>query len=120
MPGATEWKKGQSGNPAGSKPRSYNAHELRDLCRQHTQKAVETLIALMDCNSPAVQQRAADSILDRAWGKPSQAIEMTGSEGGPLQVTSLVDVIRCAAAAEIKEREGKEKEKEDEEDDGTP
>jgi hypothetical protein len=57
--------------------------EVRDLARQHTEAAIGTLVALMRHakTPPAARISAASILLDRAWGKPAQALEHTGPEG---------------------------------------
>ncbi len=82
------FKKGESGNPSG-RPKIVMAdgRSLRDLAREHTVAAVETLVRVMkDEEAPhAAQVQAASNILDRGWGKAAQAVELTGAEGGPVQ-----------------------------------
>lgn len=83
-----KFQKGQSGNPSG-RPKIVMAdgRSLRDLAREHTVAAVETLVRIMtdDEAPPAAQVQAASNILDRGWGKASQAVELTGAEGGPVE-----------------------------------
>ena len=51
--------------------------EIRDLARQHTRAAVETLVSVMeDPKSPAAARvAAANALLDRGNGKPTRHIE---------------------------------------------
>ena len=83
-----KFQKGQSGNPSG-RPKIVMAdgRSLRDLAREHTVAAVETLVRIMTDEGapPAAQVQAASNILDRGWGKASQAVELTGAEGGPVE-----------------------------------
>ena len=71
--------KGQSGNPGG---RPKAAIDVRDLARTHTKAAMDALVDCMEHEDGAVRVSAARTILDRAWGKPSQAI--AASVHGPL------------------------------------
>jgi len=68
--------KGCSGN-AGGRPRVIQ--HIQDLARQHTAEAIETLAEIMkDKDSPsAARVGAATALLDRGWGKPRQAIEVS-------------------------------------------
>lgn len=70
--GLNGWKKGESGNPSG---RPKVVQELRELAREHTATALNTLIELMQ-NDPngKVRLEAANSVLDRGYGKPSQSV----------------------------------------------
>jgi hypothetical protein len=60
---------GKSGNPGG-RPKEVEA--VRELARQHTGEAIQTLAAIMrDGKEPAAARvRAAEYVLDRGWGRP--------------------------------------------------
>ncbi len=48
---------------------------VASLAREHTEAAIKTLVNLMlTAEENAVKKAAADSLLDRGWGKPAQAI----------------------------------------------
>src|SRR4051812_43432838 len=82
---------GQSGNPAGRAPVNK---ELRDLARQHMPQAIETLAALMSDRlvAPAARIAAANSLLDRGYGKPVQ--EVTGADGVPLLGDIIIRLVK--------------------------
>lgn len=73
--------KGQSGNPGGM---HKGTAELKALARQHAPAAIETLASIMHdlAAPPPARVAAANSLLDRGFGKPVQ--EVTGADGGPL------------------------------------
>ena len=54
---------------------------IRSLCRAYTEESIRHLAAIMRQreDSPAARVQAADSLLDRGWGKPPQA--HTGEDG---------------------------------------
>lgn len=56
---------------------------IRDIARQYTDEAIEALVTVMrDVDAPsAAVIGAANSILDRAYGKPSQMVEGAGENG---------------------------------------
>lgn len=58
------WGKGQSGNPGG-RPKGIAAK-----AREHTDKALDVLVAGMGDEDPRVRVSAAKEVLDRGWGKP--------------------------------------------------
>jgi hypothetical protein len=82
--------KAQSGNPGG-RPKALI--EVQALAREHSPTAIATLAKIMEDDEvpPAARVAAANSILDRAWGKPPQALHHTGEDGGPVQVQHNVD-----------------------------
>ena len=77
------FQKGQSGNPGGM---PQGMAELKAAARALTPLAMQTLggIAADPEAPPAARVAASTAILDRGWGKPSQAIG--GAEDlGPVQ-----------------------------------
>jgi Family of unknown function (DUF5681) len=75
---------GISGNPGG---RPKEVGHVRELAREHTEEAIRTLAAIMqDGKEPAAARvRAAESLLDRAWGRA----EMTANVKLPRDVRDL-------------------------------
>ena len=71
------FKPGKSGNPGG-RPATLAA--MQELARTHTEAAIEALVLALADDKQRVA--AASVLLDRAWGKPAQAI--TGADGKPL------------------------------------
>lgn len=70
--------KGKSGNPQG-RPKTLTAdgRALSDIAREHTEVAVGTLVSVMrEGESDAARVSAANSLLDRAWGRPKQEIDV--------------------------------------------
>jgi len=69
--------KGESGNRSG---RPAVIVKVRDLARQYTADAIQTLVSIMkDTESDAGPRvRAAEALLDRGWGKPSQPLDHQG------------------------------------------
>ena len=50
--------------------------DIRSLARSHTKTAIKTLVGVMNQTetSPAARVAAANSLLDRGWGKPPQSL----------------------------------------------
>jgi len=80
------FKKGQSGNPKG-KGAPWN---IIERAREIGPKAIDMIVTIMDdvTAEPRVRLDAAKYIVDRGYGKPYQAIELTGTDKGPLRVVS--------------------------------
>jgi hypothetical protein len=88
------FKKGQSGNPGG---RPKAVAEVQELARQHTTDAVQTLVSIMTDpkSAPAARVSAANSLLDRGYGKPPQHQHITGADG-PQYVVRLPEPCKTA------------------------
>jgi hypothetical protein len=89
--------RGQSGNPGGrpKRPKTIEARrviaDMKAAARELTQQAIDTLAAIMnDPKAPAAARvSAATAILDRGHGKPTQAVEMSGRDGGPIETADV-------------------------------
>jgi hypothetical protein len=70
--------------------------ELKDLAREYTAQALETLVGVMTgSESDAARVSAAKEVLDRGYGKASQVI--SGNEdGGPVEITTRIELIGIA------------------------
>ena len=60
--------------------------EIRSLARAHTKTAISALVGIMNQKKapPAARVSAANALLDRGWGKPTQP--HTDDEGGPVKL----------------------------------
>ncbi len=77
---STSWKPGQSGNPSG---RPKLVEEVRDLARQHSPRAIERLVELMEADSGTTAVAACKELLDRGYGRAPQYIEQTIDDNRP-------------------------------------
>ena len=79
----TPFKPGNSGNPGG---RPKIPEEVKTMARAASPKAMRALIAILDDENsrPPDIIRAAEAIINRAYGTPQQSIELTGVAGGPI------------------------------------
>ena len=76
-----KWKKGQSGNPAG-RPKLPNLQEIlaKVLGDEKDEKsAAEAILAAMRSKAIRGDVRAAELLLDRAYGKAKLDIDIEGS-----------------------------------------
>lgn len=100
---ATRWKPGQSGNPGGVTNRAL-AEATRRLAREHAPDAMQRVIDLMRSPDDRVALAAANSVLDRALGKPTHS-EWTPQDtqpGGQKLVITVVPSPAPPTEAELK------------------
>jgi hypothetical protein len=76
------WKKGESGNPNG---RPKKLPELRELLanvlgdEKDGKTAAEAILMALRAKAAKGDVRAAELLLDRAYGKPKQDVDLSGS-----------------------------------------
>jgi len=81
-------KRGGARPGAGRKPGKLGAAKraLSEMAKDHAETALQTLVHIATKGEgEAARVSAANAILDRAYGKPPQALEHTGPNGGPIQ-----------------------------------
>ena len=85
------FKPGQSGNPGGWSKADAQAHaEFVELARSKSGAALMKLAQIMLKGNGAAAVRAAEVLLDRAWGKATQRTELTGVDGAALSGPPIV------------------------------
>jgi hypothetical protein len=65
--------------------------EIRSLARSHTRSALNVLVGVMrhPNATPSARVAAATAILDRGWGRPTQALE--GTNDGALELIHRIE-----------------------------
>lgn len=88
-------KREGAGRPRGQRNAATKDQiaSISELAKQHSDQAMAALVEIATNSqaSEGARVSAANSILDRAWGKPVQSLEHTGKDGGPVEVRSLAD-----------------------------
>lgn len=78
---------------AGRKKGSLNktTADVKVLAQQYGDDAIKALadIAMSPDQPAAARVSAANALLDRGFGKPTQAVELTGANGGPVQQVAM-------------------------------
>lgn len=87
-----QWKRGQSGNPAGRPKEPFTLMQVQRLAGQMTPDALEVLNQAQHEAPWATAVAAANSLLDRSVGKPtqSQEIEVKVDDDSRAFLTELV------------------------------
>lgn len=88
--------------PGAGRKRGYVSQAKRDIAeraKEHGDAALGVLVKIAkDEQQPAAARvSAANAILDRGYGKPMQAVEMTGANGGPIE-TRTIDASKLSTA----------------------
>ena len=91
----TRWTKGMpSPNPAGRPKMPKTVKEVKELAKEFTPMALKTLAAV--CSNPkappAARVAAADSLINRAWGRPA-ANDFEGAEQLVIRVMKFSEQI---------------------------
>jgi len=91
----TEFKKGQSGNPKG-RPRKLPELDalLAEVLGEEKDgmTAAEAILKKLRQEAAKGNLRAAEILLNRAYGMPRQRLEHTGEDGGPIKtVIEFID-----------------------------
>jgi hypothetical protein len=102
MPGkGRPFQKGTSGNPGG-RPKVIG--DVQELARERSPAAINTLAAIMDDTNapPAARVAAANSLLDRGYGKPTQPIAQTLTKIDPSTMSDaeLAAIVRNGLQAD--------------------
>ena len=84
-----QFPKGVSGNPSG---RPKGNPKVRELLKQHSVEAAETLVGLLSSEVEKIRFMAAQEILNRTEGKPMQAVnmEVSGSMDMGAQIRQIL------------------------------
>jgi hypothetical protein len=97
-PRGRPFKPGQSGNPGGKvkKEVAVAIMDMRQMARSYTAEALDKLVQLMRGEVKVgdkvhlvpvhTQGWAAAELIDRGWGRAPQGLEVTGANGGPIEV----------------------------------
>lgn len=65
--------------------------EIKELALQYSDKALQKIVDLIDCDEPKTAFAAAQEILNRAYGKPKQQMDV--------ELNAKIDLVDRMAAA---------------------
>lgn len=89
-------KREGAGRPKGSRSAATKDQiaGIADLAKEHTDQALAALVEIMTGGeSEAARVSAANSILDRGYGKPQQTVDNTSSDGSMSPKPTRVEFI---------------------------
>lgn len=79
-----KFEKGKSGNPGG---RGKDAKKFADLCMSLSEDAINRISEMAQFSEDDnIRLKANMYLVDRALGKPAQAVNVGDHDGGPLKV----------------------------------
>lgn len=85
---------------AGRKPGkvAQATRDIQGLAKEHASEALSTLVTIAKSRtaSDAARVAAANSILDRAYGKPKQSVDLNGEGLAGLSVTYIAPAAPAA------------------------
>lgn len=105
MPSATPEKESSKINPSrrgGARPgagrpkgrKNRRTLEIEAAAKKYANDALKALVEVAKTGSTeGARVSAAVALLDRGYGRPRQALEHTGEQGGPLQIAITHEVI---------------------------
>jgi hypothetical protein len=68
--------------------------DIRALAQSHTETAISMLATILTTSeNDSARIAAAKELLDRGYGKSTQAVEMSGKDGDPIAITKIERVI---------------------------
>jgi hypothetical protein len=68
--------------------------DIRALAQNHTETAIAMLATILTTSeNDSARIAAAKELLDRGYGKSTQAVEMSGKDGDPIAITKIERVI---------------------------
>lgn len=79
--------------------RPVTPDEIIDRARQYGPASVDALADEMTSGKGMARIAAANSLLDRGFGKVGQPIEVSGTDGGPVAVEVISPAIEAALKA---------------------
>ena len=105
FPNLRHWETGEEGELSRRVNRERK-DQVNALARAHSEEAISELVKIMKNRNTPVHARikAANSILDRAYGKPPRAIQVTGRDGEPIRAEGIHAELDAKTAASLYKR----------------
>lgn len=94
------FKPGESGNPSGL---SKNHFKIVDEAQRQAEKALRALVKVLDDDEapPAAKIAAANSVLDRAYGKAAQMVDLKAEVSFSAQFEEFIRNLTAGSSAKV-------------------
>ena len=93
-PTAGSFKPGNIANPTGRPKRTPEELTLVEMCRAKTPDALAVIVDLMvNGQQERTKLSAAEFVVERAYGKAVQSVEMSGKDGAAMIIECIERVI---------------------------
>jgi hypothetical protein len=89
------WKPGQSGNPGGRPKKKLVDECLEELLEAADSKEAKALAIQLLAKALTGDTKAAQLVAERTQGKPSQKVEVSGPDGGPMQGEFVIKFVKA-------------------------
>ncbi|KAG0176685.1 hypothetical protein DFQ28_004647, partial [Apophysomyces sp. BC1034] len=87
--------KGQTGNPKGRPKRTQAKLDLIAACKAKTPDTLDVIESIMvGGDNERNRLSAAMAIIERAYGKPMQGVELSGAGGEPIDLNFQVTFVK--------------------------
>jgi len=96
IPGNKPFKKGQSGNPNGRPKKLPKLDELMAEVlgeEKDGKTAAQAILSALRAKAAKGDVRAAELLLNRAYGKVSEKFELTGKDGDAVKTELTINVV---------------------------
>lgn len=88
------FRPGESGNPGGRPNEDSMTREVKRLAKEKSPEAIARLVFWMQSDNPKASVSAANALLDRAVGKPKQAIVGGDEDDLPIQLAGVIKLTK--------------------------
>ena len=111
-----QWKKGESGNPAGRPPLPP---EYKESIAVLAKRGLDVLAEILETPKHPRREHAAEYVVNRQHGNPIARSEIGAPGGGPFQVENLTTAERLARIKQLEDEAAAAAESDEDSDDGS-
>jgi HPt (histidine-containing phosphotransfer) domain-containing protein len=98
------WKPGQSGNPGGRPKGRLIDEALEELLLGNDSELALAIAKKLLARAKAGEVKAIQLVAERVQGKPKRQIELSGPDGGPLDINNMTNAELDQRIAELTEK----------------